>query len=33
MGYLCSGVPMIKILVLWGLYWGPAILGNIRFPS
>ena len=22
------GVPIIRIIVLWGLYWGPPILGN-----
>ena len=22
------GVPIIKIIVFWGLYWGPFILGN-----
>ena len=22
------GVPRIRIIVLWGLYWGPCILGN-----
>ena len=22
------GVPIIRILVYWGLYWGPLILGN-----
>ena len=22
------GVPRIRIIVCWGLYWGPPILGN-----
>ena len=22
------GVPIIRIIVLWGLYWGPLIFGN-----
>ena len=22
------GVPMIRTIVYWGLYWGPLILGN-----
>ena len=22
------GVPIIRIIVFWGLYWGPPILGN-----
>ena len=22
------GVPLIRIIVFWGLYWGPLILGN-----
>ena len=22
------GVPLIRIIVSWGLYWGPLILGN-----
>ena len=22
------GVPIIRITVFWGLYWGPPILGN-----
>ena len=26
-GYL-FGVPIIRIIVYWGLYWGPLILGN-----
>ena len=28
------GVPIIRIVVFWGLYWGPPILGNyyIGFP-
>ena len=28
------GVPIIRIIVFWGLYWGPFILGNCHFaPS
>ena len=28
------GVPIIRTIVFWGLYWGPLILGNyhIRVP-
>ena len=22
------GVPIIRIIVFWGLYWGPPILGS-----
>ena len=22
------GVPIIRTIVFWGLYWGPPILGN-----
>ena len=22
------GAPIIRIIVFWGLYWGPLILGN-----
>ena len=22
------GVPIIRVIVFWGLYWGPLILGN-----
>ena len=25
------GVPIIRTLVFWGLYWGPLILGNYHF--
>ena len=24
------GVPIIRIIVYWGLYWGPPILGNYQ---
>ena len=24
------GVPIIRIIVYWGLYWGPLILGNYQ---
>ena len=26
------GVPIIRIIVFWGLYWGPLILGNYHRP-
>ena len=26
-GYL-FGVPIIRVIVFWGLYWGPPVLGN-----
>ena len=22
------GVPIIRIMIYWGLYWGPPVLGN-----
>ena len=22
------GVPILRIIIFWGLYWGPPILGN-----
>ena len=22
------GVPIIRIIIFWGLYWGPLLLGN-----
>ena len=22
------GVPIIRTMVFWGLYWGPPVLGN-----
>ena len=25
------GIPIIRIIVDWGLYWGPPILGNYNF--
>ena len=25
------GVPIIRIIVFWGLYWGPLILGKIPY--
>ena len=25
------GVPIIRTIVFWGLYWGPLVLGNYRF--
>ena len=24
------GVPIIKIIVFWRLYWGPPIMGNYQ---
>ena len=27
------GVPIIRIIVFWGLYWGPLILGNYPIPA
>ena len=26
-------VPIIRIIVFWGLYWGPLILGNYHIIS
>ena len=25
------GVPITRIIVFWGLYWGPLVLGNCHF--
>ena len=30
LGYLFLGVPIIRIIVFWGLYWGPLVLGNYQ---
>ena len=27
------GVPIIRIIVFWGLYWGPPILGNYHIKG
>ena len=27
------GVPILRIIVYWGLYWGPPILGNYHINS
>ena len=27
------GVPILRIIVDWGLYWGTLILGNYHFPG
>ena len=27
------GVPIIGIIVYWGLYWGPLILGNYHMNA
>ena len=27
------GVPIIRIIVYWGLYWGPPILGNYQMSK
>ena len=29
LGYLL-GVPIIKMIIFWVLYWGPPILGNYQ---
>ena len=26
------GVPIIRPIIFWGLYWGPPILGNYHIP-
>ena len=26
------GVPILRIIVFWGLYWGSLILGNYHIP-
>ena len=28
LGVPFSGVPIIRTILFWGLYWGPLILGN-----
>ena len=28
MGVPFLGVPIIRLIVFWGVYWGPPILGN-----
>ena len=30
LGVTFLGVPMIRTIVFWGLYWGPLILGNYQ---
>ena len=27
------GVPIVRIILFWGLYWGPPILGNYHFSD
>ena len=27
------GVPIIRTIVFWGLYWGPLILGNYHIKG
>ena len=27
------GVPIIRTIVFWGLYWGPPILGNYQIGT
>ena len=27
------GVPILRIIVFWGLYWGPLILGNYHLSA
>ena len=24
------GVPIIRIIIFWGLHWGPPVLGNYQ---
>ena len=31
--YLFLGVPIIRIIVHWGLYWDPLILGNYHIET
>ena len=26
------GIPIIRTIIYWGLYWGPPILGNYHMP-
>ena len=34
LGSTFLGVPIIRIIIYWGLYWGPLILGNYHiFPK
>ena len=33
MGGTILGVPRIRTIVFWGLYWGPLILGNYQIPK
>ena len=30
LGLFFWGVPIIRTLVFWGLYWGPLLLGNYQ---
>ena len=30
-GITILGVPIIRTIVFWGLYWGPLILGDYHF--
>ena len=27
------GAPIMRIIIFWGLYWGPLILGNYQVPQ
>ena len=27
------GVPIIRTIVFWGLYWGPLVLGNYHITT
>ena len=27
------GVPIMRITIFWGLYWGPLILGNYQLKN
>ena len=33
LGGTILGVPIIRTIVLWGLYWGSLILGNYQIKS
>ena len=28
LGVPLLGVPIVRTIIFWGLYWGPLILGN-----
>ena len=33
LGVTFLGVPIIRTIVFWGLYWGPPFLGNYHMIS